>query len=87
MAFIVSKLARAALASRPVGDIAGGISPCLSRLYLAASTSRRMFAAAGNPYVEKAFSKFGSESRLPKFSKEFSYLDLNFISEIPALCL
>uniref|UniRef100_M8BQT3 Uncharacterized protein n=1 Tax=Aegilops tauschii TaxID=37682 RepID=M8BQT3_AEGTA len=46
MAFIVSKLARAALASRPVGDIAGGISPCLSRLYLAASTSRRMFAAA-----------------------------------------
>ncbi|XBI53293.1 hypothetical protein VPH35_035536 [Triticum aestivum] len=54
MAFIVSKLARAALASRPVGDIAGGISPCLSRLYLAASTSRRMFAAAGGPKSKEA---------------------------------
>ncbi|XBI53463.1 hypothetical protein VPH35_035690 [Triticum aestivum] len=54
MAFIVSKLARAALASRPVGDIAGGISPCLSRLYLAAGTSRRMFAAAGGPKSKEA---------------------------------
>lgn len=34
MASIVSKLARAALASRPVGDTAGGISPCLPRLCL-----------------------------------------------------
>ncbi|XP_037476272.1 uncharacterized protein LOC125536174 isoform X1 [Triticum urartu] len=54
MAFIVSKLARAALASRPVGDIAGVLPPCLPRLYLPAGTSRRMFAAAGGPKPKEA---------------------------------
>ena len=49
MAFIASKLVRAALASRPIGDTAGGISPCLPRLYLTGDSIRRMSAAAGNP--------------------------------------
>ncbi|VAH42137.1 hypothetical protein VPH35_026909 [Triticum aestivum] len=53
MAFIVSKLVRAALASRPVGDIAGGISPCLPRLYLTGGTIRRMSAAADGSELEE----------------------------------
>ncbi|XP_040257525.1 uncharacterized protein [Aegilops tauschii subsp. strangulata] len=53
MAFIASKLVRAALASRPIGDTAGGISPCLPWLYLTGDSIRRMSAAAGGSLSKK----------------------------------
>ncbi|XP_020161093.1 uncharacterized protein [Aegilops tauschii subsp. strangulata] len=54
MAFIASKLVRAALASRPIGDTAGGISPCLPWLYLTGDSIRRMSAAADMTKAEIA---------------------------------
>ncbi|KAM3372045.1 hypothetical protein ACQJBY_019103 [Aegilops geniculata] len=63
MAFIASKLVRAALTSRPVGDIAGGISPCLPRLYLTGGTIRCMSAAADGSESEEnlALSGFAAD--------------------------
>ena len=83
MASVVHKLVRATLASRPIGDTAGGISPCLPRLYLTGDSIRRMSAAAGNP--RQLFRNLDLSPECQNSQSISSYLDLNFIPKIPML--
>jgi len=83
MAFFVSKIVRAALASRPVGDIAGCTSPCLPPLYLTGGTIRRMSAAADDSDTE-AYS--GISNFVPDIDPEnFPLVDENSIKSKESL--
>ncbi|XP_037488725.1 cysteine proteinase EP-B 1-like [Triticum dicoccoides] len=84
MAFIVSKLARAAFASRPVGDIAGGISPCLPGLYLTGGSIRRMSAAADGSEIEEILGLRGFAADI-NLEEKFPLVDENSIKSKESL--
>ncbi|KAF6999332.1 hypothetical protein CFC21_015375 [Triticum aestivum] len=84
MASIVHKLVRAALASRPIGDTAGGISPCLPRLYLTGDSIRRMSAAADGSESEENLALSGFAADIDP-EKTFPLVDENSIKSKESL--